>query len=111
MSIDFYECQSGADNLAKAFLKLGLKIVKIGNVSALSEKIWDYTLKAAIQRHPNISLNALQYAAMATAELMKIRRDKKRRTTNGAIMSERLAQEMATAAAKQSIKASNIAAT
>lgn len=99
----------GADNLAEGFLKLGLKVVRIGKASAVSENLWDYTLDAAIQRDPDAQ-RALSQAATATAELMKIRKDKKRKTTNG-VVSERLAQEMATAAVKNSIKASNIAAT
>ncbi|KAG7343912.1 superfamily I DNA/RNA helicase [Nitzschia inconspicua] len=99
----------GADNLAEGFLKLGLKVVRVGKASAVSESLWGHTLDAAIQRDPDAQ-KALNHAATATAELMKIRKDKKRKTANG-ILSERLAQEMATAAVKQSIKASNIAAT
>jgi hypothetical protein len=99
----------GADNIAEGFLKLGLKIVRVGKVSAVAENLWEHTLDAAIQRDSDAQ-NALDYAATATAELMKIRKDKRRKTSNG-VMSERLAQEMATAAVKKSIKASNIAAT
>lgn len=54
---------------------------------------------------------ALKLAANASAQLMKIRKDKKSRNSNGAGMSERAAQEIATAAVKRSIRASNIAAT
>jgi superfamily I DNA and/or RNA helicase len=99
----------GADNIAEGFLKLGLKIVRIGKPSAVAENLWEYTIDAAIQRDPDAQ-NALSYAARTTAELMTIRKDKKRRTANG-VLSERLAQDMATAAVKQSIKASSIAAT
>jgi superfamily I DNA and/or RNA helicase len=99
----------GADNLAEGFLKLGLKIVRVGKASAVSENLWEHTIDAAIQKDPEAQ-RALAHAATATAELMKIRQDKKRKSANG-VVSERVAQEIATAAVKQSIKASNIAAT
>ncbi len=99
----------GADNLAEGFLRLGLKVVRVGKASAVSENLWDFTLDAAIDRDPEAQ-KALSHAARATAELMKIRKDKKRKTANG-VMSERAAQDIATAAVKQSIKLCNIAAT
>jgi hypothetical protein len=99
----------GADNLAEGFLKLGLKVVRVGKASAVSSNLWDYTLDAAIDRDPDAQ-KALSNAARATAELMKIRKDRKRKTANG-VLSERAAQEIATAAVKQSIRMCNIAAT
>lgn len=99
----------GADNLAEGFLRLGLKVVRVGKASAVSSNLWDYTLDAAIDRDPEAQ-KALTNAARATAKLMKIRKDRKRKTANG-MVNERAAQEIATAAVKQSIKMCNIAAT
>lgn len=99
----------GADNLAEGFLKLGLKVIRVGKASAVSESLWDYTLDAAIDRDPEAQKAVIQ-AARATAELTKIRKDKKRKTAN-MVTSERDAQEIATAAVKHSIKMCNIAAT
>ena len=104
----------GADNLASGFMNLGLKIVRIGKASAVSEGLWDHTLDAAIARDPDAQ-SALENAARATAELTRIRNDRKGRKgrTGGSsgLLSERAAQDIATAAVKQSIKACNIAAT
>jgi len=101
---------AGTDNLAEGFLQLGLKVVRIGKASAISESLWRFTLDAAIDSDPE-ARKALKLAANASAQLMKIRKDKKSRNSNGAGMSERAAQEIATAAVKRSIRASNIAAT
>jgi hypothetical protein len=40
----------GADNLAEAMIRLGLKVVRVGKPSAVSEVLWDCTLDAAIGR-------------------------------------------------------------
>ena len=40
----------GADNLAKKFLGLGLKVVRVGKPSGVSESLWPHTLDAAIER-------------------------------------------------------------
>mmetsp|Transcript_23448 Transcript_23448/g.65080 ORF Transcript_23448/g.65080 Transcript_23448/m.65080 type:complete len:1077 (-) Transcript_23448:2841-6071(-) len=101
---------AGADNLAEGFLQLGLKVVRIGKASAISESLWRFTLDAAIDADPE-ARKASKLAASATAQLMKIRKDKKNKNSNGAGMSERAAQEIATAAVKRSIRACNIAAT
>eukprot|EP00536_Pseudo-nitzschia_multiseries_P003962 jgi/Psemu1/186948/e_gw1.63.37.1 len=106
---------AGADNLAEGFLRLGLKVVRIGKASAISESLWRFTLDAAIDADPE-ARKATKLAASATAQLMKIRKDKKNKkgsNSNGAAagMSERAAQEIATAAVKRSIRACNIAAT
>lgn len=58
----------GADNLAEAVLKLGLKIVRIGKPSAVTEALWEYTLDAAIGRDDQAQ-RALADAARATAAL------------------------------------------
>ena len=101
---------AGADNLAEGFLQLGLKVVRIGKASAVSESLWDFTLDAAIDSDKE-ARKAMELAASATAQLLKIRKDKKNKNGNGAPMTERAAQEIATLAVKRSIKACNIAAT
>lgn len=104
----------GADNLAEEFLQLGLKVVRIGKASAVSQNLWVHTLDAAIARDPDAQ-RALDLAARATAALSKIRTQKRRKgeSTGGSngMLNERVAQEKATAAVKQSIKACNVAAT
>ena len=101
---------AGADNLAESFLQLGLKVVRIGKASAVSESLWDCTLDAAIDSDPEAK-KALELAASASAQLMKIRKDKSNRNANSATMTERAAQVIATSAVRRSILASNIAAT
>ena len=101
---------AGADNLAEGFQQLGLKVVRIGKASAVSEHLWDCTLDAYIDRDPE-ARKASDLAASATAQLMAIRNAKKNKKSNGAVMTERAAQEIATLAVKRSIRASNIAAT
>ena len=91
----------GSDNLADGFLRLGLKVVRVGKPSAVSEHLWDYTLDAAIERDPDAQA-ALQNAARATAQLAKVRSQK--RGHKNSVLSERMAQELATTAVKQSIK-------
>lgn len=100
----------GADNLAEAMkMKLGLKVVRIGKASAVTETLWDVTLDAAIDRDPDAQ-KALKRAAEATAELARFRRNKLRNSVASSL-SERSLQEVATFAVKASIKACNIAAT
>eukprot|EP00535_Pseudo-nitzschia_heimii_P001058 CAMPEP_0197188984 /NCGR_PEP_ID=MMETSP1423-20130617/18917_1 /TAXON_ID=476441 /ORGANISM="Pseudo-nitzschia heimii, Strain UNC1101" /LENGTH=959 /DNA_ID=CAMNT_0042640987 /DNA_START=226 /DNA_END=3102 /DNA_ORIENTATION=- len=103
---------AGADNLAEGFQKLGLKVVRIGKASAVSEHLWECTLDAHIHRDPE-ARKASDLAASVSAQLMAIRNAKKNKNkrSNGAMMSERAAQELATLAVKRSIRASNIAAT
>ena len=98
----------GADNLAEAMRsKLGLKVIRIGKPSALSETLWDVTLDAAIDRDPDAQ-KALRIAVKATAALTEFQRTKKS-SSNGA--SEKAVRDAATAAVKASIKACNLAAT
>ena len=97
----------GADNLAEAIAKVGLKVVRIGKPTAVTESLWDTTLEAAIDRDPEAQ-KALKKAAKATAQLAALSRLKKGSTTN---VSERSLREMATAAVKASIHACNLAAT
>ena len=100
----------GADNLAEGFLQLGLKVVRIGKPSAVSESLWDFTLDAAIDSDPEAK-KAMDLAASATAQLMKIRKNKRKKKTNDMVMTERAAQDIATSAVKRSIRAQHLAAT
>jgi hypothetical protein len=95
----------GADNLAEGFLKLGLKVIRVGKASAVSEHLWDYTLDAAIDRDPDAQ-KALQNAARATSQLSKIqaRKGKGKRGGESNALSERTAREIATAAVQLSIQ-------
>ena len=86
--------------MADGFLRLGLKVVRIGKPSAVSEHLWRYTLDAAIDKDPDAQ-KALQHAARATAELARTRREKK---GSNELLTERVAQDLATTAVKQSIK-------
>ena len=97
----------GADNLAERLLKLGLKVVRVGRPSAVSEPLWDYTLDAAIARDPDAQ-TALQQAARATAALRvsKNAANKKGKAGGGGdpSINENVARDMATVAVKASIK-------
>ena len=99
----------GADNLAEKFLSLGLKVVRVGKPSGVSENLWQYTLDAAIQRDPNAQ-KALDEAARITARVQKSANEKKR-TNKGSLSAERAKRDAATDAVKASIQACNIAAT
>jgi len=104
----------GADNLAEKFLCLGLKVVRVGKASGVSESLWPYTLDAAIERDPNAQ-KALEDAARITA---KIRMSGGSNSNDGNnsnrrkdISAERAKRDAATDAVKASIQACNIAAT
>jgi hypothetical protein len=106
----------GADNLAEKFLSLGLKVVRVGKASGVSESLWPYTLDAAIERDPNAQ-KALEDAARITA---KIRMSGGSSSSNDGnnnsnrrkdISAERAKRDAATDAVKASIQACNIAAT
>lgn len=90
----------GADNLAEGLLRLGLKVIRVGKASGVAESLWEHTLDAAINRDPEAQA-ALDTAAKATAQLKKRRQP----------LSERTLRDAATLAVKNSIEASNIAAT
>lgn len=92
----------GADNLAEALQRLGLKVVRVGKASAVSQALWPVTLDAAIDADP-AALKAIQNAARATAQLAKSTRNGKRGPNTGAL-SERTLREAATAAVKASIQ-------
>ena len=101
----------GADNLAESFLKLGLKVVRVGRASAVSEHLWDHTLDAAIDADPEAQ-KAMKNAARATAQLAKLqqRRKKSRGKSGSTMLSDKTVKEIATMAVKQSIEACNKAA-
>jgi AAA domain len=89
----------GADNLAEALLRLGLKVVRVGKPSAVSESLWDHTLEAAIHRDPDAQ-KALKAAAWATAQLGKLQ--KSRGDRDGG--SNQAVRDAATSAVKASIQ-------
>ena len=96
----------GADNLAEKFLALGLKVVRVGKPSGVSESLWGYTLDAAIERDPNAK-KALEDAARITAKVIKGLHDgDSRRTNKGSISAERAKRDAATDAVKASIQVS-----
>lgn len=100
----------GADNLAEQMVKLGLKVVRIGKASAVSESLWDYTLDAAIDRDPKAQ-KALENAAWATSQLSSSRAKRKGDSRNkSSILSERSKQDVATAAVKASIEVGRMSA-
>ncbi|KAL7534179.1 hypothetical protein ACHAXR_005701, partial [Thalassiosira sp. AJA248-18] len=101
----------GADNLAEKFLSLGLKIVRVGKPSAVSENLWSHTIDAAIQRDPNAQ-KALDDAARITAKVKKTSNEgRNKRTNKGSLSADRAKRDAATDAVKASIQACNIAAT
>jgi hypothetical protein len=99
----------GADNLAEKFLSLGLKVVRVGKPSGISESLWAHTLDAAIQKDP-FAQKALEEAAKASAKARKSA-DEDKRKNKGSLSAERAKRDLATDAVKASIQACNIAAT
>ena len=96
----------GADNLAEQMVQLGLKVVRIGKASAVSESLWDYTLDAAIDKDP-AAQKALQNAAWATSQLTSSKTQRKGESrSKSSILSERTKREVATIAVKASIEVS-----
>jgi AAA domain len=94
----------GADNLADRLIKLGLKVVRVGRPSAVSESLWNNTLDAAIDKDPGAQ-SALKQAASATAAL-RATKNAANSKARGATPSvnEEVARDIATAAVKASIK-------
>jgi hypothetical protein len=95
----------GADNLAERFLKLGLKVVRVGKPSGVSESLWPHTLDAAIERDPKAQ-RALEDAARITAKAKRGASSDgdSRRTNRGSISAERAKRDAATDAVKASIQ-------
>ena len=107
----------GADNLAEYLIRLGLKVVRVGKASGVSESLWDYTLDAAIDRDP-AARKAQEDATKATSNLRKFtsskpsfNRGSSGQTKRGDVAIARAKREAATTAVKAAIEASNVAAT
>jgi signal recognition particle subunit SEC65 len=97
----------GSDNLAEQIVRLGLKVVRIGKASAVTESLWDYTLDAAIDRDP-AARKAQRDAAWATSQLTTSKsRRKGESRSKSSILSERSNRDVATAAVKASIDVSH----
>lgn len=100
----------GADNMAEKFLSLGLKVVRVGKPSGVSESLWAHTLDAAIQRDPNAQ-HAISVATKISAKMKKQTDTKSRRSNKQSPSAERAKRDAVTQAVKESIQACNIAAT
>lgn len=96
----------GADNLAEKFLSLGLKVVRVGKPSGVSESLWAYTLDAAIQKDP-YAQKALEEAVRISAKVRKSGEESKRQN-RGSILAERAKKDEVTAAVKASIQVSYV---
>ena len=106
----------GADNLAQALQRVGLKVVRVGRASAVDQSLWDCTMDAAIDRDVQAQ-EALQNAAKTTALLTRFRQNKRRRqrqqghgtttttTATNNSQEERSIRQAATAAVQPSIQA------
>jgi len=95
----------GADNLAESLLKLGLKVVRVGKASGISESLWDYTLDSAIAKDPSAQ-KALEDASRATANV-KLQRSSSGKNKKD-VSVDRAKRELATRAVKASIQVSII---
>ncbi len=94
----------GADNLAESFLSLGLKVVRVGKPSGVSESLWDHTLEAAIQRDP-YAQKAVTEAARISAKVKKVSNESNsRRSNKGSPSAERAKRDAVTTAVKESIQ-------
>jgi hypothetical protein len=105
----------GADNLAEEIASLGLKVVRVGKASGVSQSLWDMTLDAAIDRDPHAK-KALEEAAVATANLgIKRKSNAKGRSSSSKVKTSDGAnnhkRETATTAVKAAAEACRIAAT
>ena len=111
----------GADNLVEAMISLGLKVVRVGKPSAVTESLWNYTLDAAIDQDATAQ-KAMQNAIEASSQLALL--SNKQRNSGGSSGKmpsssstsnnngrERSIRDAVTAAVKASIMAANIAAT
>jgi len=99
----------GADNLAEQLLRLGLKVVRVGKASAVSQALWDYTLDAAIDKDP-AAKKALEEATRATSNLRggPLKSGKKGSSKSKVdIAIERNKRDIATTAVKASIEVRN----
>lgn len=94
----------GADNIAEQAIRLGLKVVRIGKASAVSQGLWDYTLDAAIENDPDAK-KAMEEVSKATANLKKSSLNGKKGGSRSKldISSERNKRDLTTTAVKASI--------
>ena len=103
---------AGADNLAERFLELGLRVVRVGRPSGVSEALWDITLDAAVRRDPD-ARRAMEDAARIAARVGGKGRgggtagSSSRRTNKGSLSAERAKRDAATDAVKASIQVRN----
>ncbi len=94
----------GSDNLAEKFLSLGLKVVRVGKPSGVSDSLWNHTLEAAIQRDPTAQ-KAIEDAARISAKVNKLSNESSsRRTNKGSLSAERAKRDAVTSAVKDSIQ-------
>ena len=96
----------GADNLAEQMLRVGLKVVRMGKASAVSQTLWEHTLDAAIERDPDAK-KAMEEATRATSNLRisSMKSGKKGSSRSKLdIASERNKRDLATNAVKASIE-------
>lgn len=101
----------GADNMAEKCLSLGLKVVRVGKPSGVSESLWSHTLDAAIQRDPEAQY-AINMATKISARAKNQSTDTaSRRSSKQSPSVERAKRDAVTQAVKESIQACNIAAT
>jgi len=93
-----------------ALPSLGLKVVRVGKPSGVSETTCSHTLDAATQYDPNAQ-KALDDAARITAKINKVSNEGNRKRANsGSPSAKRAKRDAATDAVKASIQAWNIAA-
>ena len=95
----------GADNIAEQAIRLGLKVVRVGKASAVSQGLWEYTLDAAIEKDPEAK-KAMEEASRATANLKKSSSLKGKKGDSRSkldISTERNKRDLATTAVKASI--------
>lgn len=100
----------GADNLAEEIKSLGLKVIRVGKASGVSEALWDITLDAAIDRDPE-ARKALQDAATATANLRMAQQHKSSAGRGNSASANNYKRDTATTAVKAAIEACRVAAT
>mmetsp|Transcript_305 Transcript_305/g.355 ORF Transcript_305/g.355 Transcript_305/m.355 type:complete len:149 (-) Transcript_305:906-1352(-) len=94
----------GADSIAEQAIRLGLKVVRVGKASAVSQGLWDYTLDAAIENDPDAK-KAMEEVSKATANLKKSSLNGKKGGSRSKldISSERNKRDLTTTAVKASI--------
>lgn len=83
---------------------LGLKVVRVGKPSGVSETMWSHTLDSATQCDPNAQ-KALDDAARITAKIKKVSNEGNRKIANkGSPSAKRAKRDVATDDVKASIQ-------